>query len=130
MLIKQPNGKYCYVNPSNLTMAINLTKEEYKEMRIAQTIMQVENELHEGNLSPIVDLIKYRKVSDEQLKSMGYEKTYEEMCKYIPKRVVNSRYYGRDCTSYGKCPTCGAPVQDGIGGTDKVCKKCNQVLKW
>ncbi len=128
MLIKQPNGKYCYAERNSLAM--NLTKEDYTEMRIAQTMIQIERELQEENLSPIVDLIKHRRVSDDQLKSMGYEKTYEEMCKYIPKKVTNTSYYGRDCTTYGNCPTCDASVQDGIGHTDKVCRKCNQVLQW
>ena len=128
MLIKQPNGKYCYAERNSLAM--NLTKEDYTEMRIAQTMMQIESELHEENLSPIADLIKYRKVTDDQLKSMGYEKTYEEMCKYIPKRVINTSYSGRDCTTYGNCPTCDAPVQNGMGCTDKVCRKCNQILQW
>ena len=127
MLIKQPNGKYCYYNKNGLS--INITKDDYILIRVMQLKKELNN-LTDESLPTISDLIKITKVSDEQLKSMGYDKTYDEMLKYIPRRVLNTSYYGRDCTTYGKCPTCNAPVQDGIGFTDKTCSKCGQVLDW
>lgn len=128
MLIKQPNGKYCYYCYSGLH--INLTKEDYIQLRIKQLREEIEKEIKDDNVDSISTLIKYKELSNEQLKSMGYEKTYDEMLKYIPKKVLHTSYYGRDCTTYGKCPTCNAPVQDGIGHTDKTCGKCGQVLDW
>lgn len=128
MVIKQPNGNYCYFG-YNGRMIKNLSEIDYLLLRAKEAKDAAKKELDNCSNSP-ADLIKYIKVSDEDLKAMGYEKTYDEMLKYIPKRVTNSSYYGRDCTTYGRCPTCDAPVQNGMGGTDKVCRKCNQVLEW
>ena len=125
MLIKQPNGKYCYYDKNGLS--INITKDDYILIRVMQLKKELNN-LTDESLPTISDLIKITKVSDDQLKSMGYDNTYDEMLKYIPKRVEHKSYYGRYCTTYGKCPTCNASVQDGIGGT--TCKKCGQVLDW
>ena len=126
MIIKQPNGKFCLVE--TYTILHNLTEEEFIEHEKHKAEENAKYMLQ--NSRNINDILKYRKISDEQLKEMGYEKTYEEMMKYIPKKVTCGTYYGRDCTTYAKCPTCDAPVQDGIGYTDKKCKKCGQVLEW
>ena len=128
MVIKQPNGNYCYFG-YNGKMIKNLSEIDYLLLRAKEAKDAAKEELNNCSNSP-ADLIKHIKVSDEDLKAMGYEKTYDEMLKYIPKRVTNSSYYGRDCATYGSCPTCGEPVQNGMGGTDKVCRKCNQVLEW
>lgn len=128
ILIKQPNGKYCYSKPG--TLNINLTKEKYMQMRLEETAKAVETEIQEENLFSIADLIKYQKVTDEQLKEMGCDKTYDEMLRYIPKEVRNKSYCDRDCTHYGFCPNCGRTVQNGMAGTDEVCKKCGQALEW
>lgn len=128
MLIKQPNGKYCYTNGNEIKE--NLTEEEYKCMRFDQFMNQLNEELKEENLSNISDLIKYHTLSDKQLHSMGYEKTYDEMIKYIPKEVIKKTYYGRDCTIYGHCPTCDENVENGMFKIDKECPKCKQVLIW
>lgn len=126
MIFKQPNGKICLAG--DYTLLYNLTEEEFIEHEKQKAEVKAKYMLQNpGNIN---DIIKYRKITDEQLKEMGYEKTYEEMMKYIPKRVVGGIYYGRDCTTYGKCPTCDAPVQDGIGYTDHKCNKCGQVLDW
>ena len=126
MIIKQPNGKICVVEMH--TILCNLTEEELIEYEKKKAEENVKFMLQ--NPCNISDIIKFRKISDEQLRDMGYDKTYEEMMKYIPKRVIESSYYGRDCTEYGKCPTCNAPVQNGIGYTDYKCRKCNQILEW
>ena len=109
---------------------INLTKEDYIQLRIDELMEDIDSEIKCENLYSMTDLVIRHKISNEVLKSMGCEKTYEEMCKYIPKRVESQSYYGRDCTTYGKCPTCGGHVQDGIGGTDSKCRVCGQVLIW
>ena len=43
MLIKQPNGKYCYVKGNEIKE--NLTEEEYKCMRFDQFMNQLSEEL-------------------------------------------------------------------------------------
>ena len=128
MVIKQPNGNYCYFGYNGKVIK-NLSEVDYLLLKAKEAKNIAKEELENCSSSP-AELIKYHKVSDEDLKAMGYEKTYNEMLKYIPKRVTNSSYYGRDCTTYGRCPTCDAPVQNGMGGTDKVCRQCNQVLEW
>lgn len=126
MIFKQPNGKYCVVETYDLLH--NLTEEEFIEHEKHKAEEHAKFKLQ--NLSNINDVLKYRKITDKQLKEMGYDKTYAEMMKYIPKRVTGGTYVGRDCTTYAKCPTCEAPVQDGIGHTDNKCSKCGQMLEW
>ena len=127
MLIKQPNGKYSYMKDDKIIT--NLLADDYVSIKKQEAKTRAIKELQECSDSPVY-LIENYNPSDEELKSMGYEKTYDEMIKYIPKKVTHRSYSGRDCTEYGKCPTCGNPVMDGIGHTDKVCRNCNQTLKW
>ena len=126
MIFIQPNGKICVVELGRLVH--NLTEQEYIEYEKKKAAEKALEKLKTPNT--IGDVLKYRPISDEQLKEMGYDKTYEEMMKHIPKRVEQCSYSGRDCTTYGKCPTCGASVQDGIGLTNEQCPKCGQILDW
>ena len=98
MVIKQPNGNYCYFG-YNGKMIKNLSEIDYLLLRAKEAKDAAKEELDNCSNSP-ADLIKYIKVSDEDLKAMGYEKTYDEMLKYIPKRVTNSSYYGRFAENY------------------------------
>ena len=50
--------------------------------------------------------------------------------KLIPKEPVDRRYASCDFTTYAKCPTCGAMVQNCMGHYDERCNKCGQRLKW
>lgn len=131
MVVKQPNGKYCYVSGyGKITYKENLTEEDYIALVVEQAKEQAKKDLQEENLQPITYLIAQSRVPDETLRSMGCVVSYEELCKLIPRIVVDQHYSGRDCTTYGKCPTCGNSVSSGIGGTDEKCHKCRQVISW
>lgn len=70
----------------------------------------------------------------EKLYSMGYKygdiesMSDNELRK--AKYVVNIQYSGRDCASYGKCPTCGELVVYGMYDKDVKCRVCKQTLHW
>lgn len=53
-----------------------------------------------------------------------------EISKETKIMVEKQTYYGRDCTTYGICPSCGKSVYNGIIGTQNKCPKCGQLLKW
>ena len=127
MIVKQPNGKYCYLIRD--TIRINLTEDEYIQIRLKEEEILIRKELENCHTDP-VEMIKRWEVSDEDLRSMGYDKTYAEMTKYIPKRVINSSYSSRDCMSFAHCPVCNTVVVDGMGTTTHVCPECNQRLEW
>lgn len=126
MLIKQPNGKYCYSGWSkgNRYRNINLTEQDIIDKYIDKAIEEIKNAEHFGKL------IETEKVSDEELREMGPDKTYSELIKYIPLEPKNIQHASCDFTTYGKCPSCGDRVQDGIGFTEEKCSKCGQLLKW
>lgn len=126
MIFVQANGKICILERNDLVC--NLTEEEYVEYEKKKAEEYAREKLKNPNT--IGDVLKYKQITNKQLKAMGYDKTYEEMMKYIPKRVERCGYSGRDCTTYGKCPTCGTSVQDGIGFTEEQCPKCGQMLDW
>lgn len=84
MIFKQPNGKYCVVETYDLLH--NLTEEEFIEYEVNKAKENAKFKLQ--NLNNINDVLKYRKITDKQLKEMGYDKTYAEMMKYIPKKVT------------------------------------------
>lgn len=133
-LIKQPNEKYCIVKFSGDVTHYNLTEQDIINMYIEDAKTCIETSEHYGKI--IANTVKdgynekLNRISDDILKEMGFDKTYDELLKYVPRKVTNTSYYGRDCTTYGKCPNCGGGVHDGIGGTDKKCGKCGQILKW
>ena len=71
-----------------------------------------------------------RTIFDEHLESMGFDKSYNELVKFVPRRPTDARYISCDFATYGKCPNCGERVRDGMGGTDEKCRHCGQLLKW
>ena len=123
-IAKQPNEKYCIWAEGQ--MYINQTENDYYNFVLEETRRAFATP---GFIDGVNLIIK--NVSDDKLlKEMGFKKTHSELMKYIPKLVVNQSYYGRDCTTYGSCPTCKAGVKNGIGGKDDVCEKCGQHLTW
>ena len=64
------------------------------------------------NLGKLVEL---EKVTDQQLKEMGSDRTLAELIIYVPREPKDKHYAGCDFTTYAKCPNCGRKVQDGIG---------------
>ena len=137
-IFKQPNGKYATLSDhlyfskqaKNITLKTNLTEDEVIEAFMidardrAKRIMKSKDLLVNNK-----DMIKAH-FTDKQYKEMGFAGGYDELKKFIPAHVENQSYCGHDCTTYGKCPTCGETVQNGMGGTDKVCPKCQQILTW
>ena len=69
-------------------------------------------------------------IPDNVLREMGFDKTYMELLKYVPRKPVNQSYAPCDFTTYAKCPGCGGVVIDGMGGTNDKCSCCVQMLKW
>ena len=69
-------------------------------------------------------------ISDEQLVLMGFDKSYSELVKFIPRIPLQEQYVSCDFATYGKCPSCMETVTNGIGGKDVKCRHCGQLLKW
>lgn len=130
-LIKQPNGKYCIVRYGGDVFKYNLTEEDIINMYIEDAKAHIGAYKHYGEL--IKETIGYEnslnKISNEVLKSMGFDRTYDELVKFIPRQPLNKAYVPCDFTTYAECPNCGIIVQDGIGHKDEKCK-CGQLLKW
>lgn len=132
-LIKQPNGKYCKVDYRGKLSFFNYTEQDIIDMYIKQAKEDMENAEHFGK---IIENIEYgdrcsveRTISDEHLESMGFDKTYDELVKFVPRKPLHQNYAPCDFATYGKCPNCGESVRDGMGHTDEKCK-CGQILKW
>lgn len=124
MLIKQPNGKYCFCSYIGLNKEMNLTEEDVINKYIESAKVAI------NNAEPFGKLIETQNVSDEELKEMGSDKTYAELIKYVPLEPKNTRYASCDFATYGECPSCGDRVQDGIGLTHEKCSNCGQLLNW
>ena len=133
-LIKQPNGKYCSLDAYGRAYFVNCTEQEVINKYIEDAKKDMEKAEHFGEIVSCITsgkLLKAERViTDEVLKSMGFDKTYEELSKFIELRPINQSYSPCDFTTYGRCPTCKELVQDGMGHTDKKCKHCGQMLKW
>ena len=127
MLIRQPNGKLCLCDWRGKVEMMNLTEEDYVEY-CANKAREFVND--KANIKNFGELIRLQKVTDEELKEMGSDKTYAELLKYVPLEPNDQHYVSVNCATYGKCPTCGESVQDGIGLTHHQCPKCNQRLEW
>lgn len=128
MLIKQPNGKICVCSCDGTVEKMNLTEDEY----IAYCI-ELAKEESKKNLDSIQNfgkLIEKQKVKDRQLKEMGSDKTLAELLKFVPRKPLQTKYISVNFETQGICPSCGNIVVDGMGGTDKTCKKCGQILSW
>lgn len=127
-LIKQPNGKYCSINWNEDFVFYNYTEEEVILQRyINNANKDMDNAKHYGNI--IERLLVDETYNGRVLKEMGFEKSFEELVKYIPRKPLDQSYAGCDFCTYAMCPTCGERVQDGLGHTDEKCK-CGQLLKW
>lgn len=127
MLIKQPNGKVCLCSYDGTVEKMNLTEDEY----IAYCI-ELAKEESKKNLDSIQNfgkLIEKQKVTEEQLKEMGSDKSLSELLKFVPRKPLNTQYIPVNFETQGTCPSCGKFVANGMGGTDKKCS-CGQILLW
>lgn len=96
----------------------NMTSEEY------------------DNLQAIKFSLNYLEKSLENIRGNNSKDDTDEIgCNEIiepestPMIPINQEYYGRDMTTYGKCPICKGVVTHGYPTNDK-CPKCGQKLKW
>ena len=131
-LIKQPNGKYCSIDWTGTIMFDNYTEEEIINAYIKQAKEDIKNAKHFTEIiieAEYADRTGREVISDEKLRAMGFDQTYNELVKFIPREPTNQQYASCDFATYGKCPNCGNSVMNGMGHTDKHCK-CGQVLKW
>lgn len=132
-LIKQPNEKYCIAGYDGEIRKYNLTEQDIIDMYIADAKACIGAAEHYGNI--IANTVgtysdKIFPISDDVLKEMGFNKTYDELVRFIPRKPLNQSYASCDFATYGKCPNCMATVQDGIGFKEEKCMKCGQLLKW
>ena len=132
--IKQPNGKYCCIDYYGRENYVNYTEKDIINLYVENAKRDIENAKHFGEIiKRIADgnsLKVERVIDDKTLKSMGFDKPYKELVKFIPLKPTNQQYTSCDFTTYGKCPNCGGSVQDGMGGKDEKCRSCGQLLKW
>ena len=124
-LIKQPNEKYCVVDYAGEVRHYNLTEQDIINMYIKDAKAYIGTAEHYGEI-----IAKTNEVPDDVLKEMGFDRPYNELVKFVPRKPINQTYASCDFTTYGKCPNCGANVMDGIGGKDEKCRHCGQILKW
>lgn len=124
MLIRQPNGKFCYCNWYDGNNTLNLTEQDVINMYIEMAKNEMNNAKHYGVL------VERNAITDEELKAMGEKRTRKELLKHVPLNPVNQQYADCDFTTYANCPSCGNRVQNGMGHTDERCDKCGQLLKW
>lgn len=124
-LIKQPNEKYCIVNYAGEVSRYNLTEQDIVNMYINDAKACIGAAEHYGSL-----IVKTDYVDDSILKAMGFDKSYGELIKFVPRKPTHQEYVSCDFATYGDCPNCGKTVTDGIGGKDEKCRHCGQLLKW
>lgn len=127
MLVRQPNGKLCLCDWNGNIEKMNLTEDDYVEYCANKARKFVKNP---DNIKNLGELIKLNNVSDNQLKEMGSEKRLVELLKFIPCEPLHTQYVPVNFETQGQCPSCGSFVVNGMGGTDKQCKKCGQLIKW
>lgn len=133
-LIKQPNGKYCVINYADEVTHYNLTELDIIDMYIKDAKACIGNASNYGYLisKTIRDGHDERtnNISDNMLKEMGFDKKYNELVKFVPRKPIHQVYVSCDFATYGECPSCGKTVADGMGHKDEKCKHCGQLLKW
>lgn len=132
--IKQPNGKYCCLDYYGRVNYANYTEQDIinlyvtnakKDMGEAKHFGEIIKRAADGN-----SLRVGRVIDDKILKTMGFDKPYKELVKFVPLKPTNQQYAACDFTTYGKCPNCGSSVQDGMGHKDDKCNSCGQLLQW
>lgn len=131
--IKQPNGKYCYFNHDGKVEKHNLTEQDITDMYIEFAKTKVDNAEHFGNIiSNTVSNYdsRVKAISNDVLKEMGFDKTYHELVKFVPRKPSDKRYVSVNFETIGKCPNCGEKVVNGMGGRDDKCGSCGQLLEW
>lgn len=132
--IKQPNGKYCCLDNYGRKNYANYTEQEIIDLYISDAKRDMKDAKHFGEIIKRIangnSLRAERVVDDKTLKSMGFDKPYKELVKFVPLKPLNPSYTSCDFGTYGKCPNCGGSVQNGMSGTDEKCKNCGQLLKW
>lgn len=133
-LIKQPNGKYCTVGYGGEVKKYNLTEQDIINLYIEDAKAHIGTAKHYGNIISETVSCGYsdriNPISDDVLKSMGFDRPYNELIKFVPIRPIGTSYVGCNFTTYGKCPNCGGSVEDGIGFREEKCGSCGQLLKW
>jgi hypothetical protein len=131
-LIKQPNGKYCIVDYDGEVERYNLTEQGIVDMYIEDAKKYIETAENYGNL--IAKTVRYNGtlngIHDDMLEAMGFDKSYDELVKFVPRKPTNQSYAHCDFTTYAKCPSCDEVVTNGMGHTDDKCRKCGQLLEW
>lgn len=130
-LIKQPNEKYCVIDYAGDVRHYNLTEQDIINMYINDAKAHIGIAEHYGNI--IKRTISYdclNEIPDNVLKEMGFDKPYNELVKFIPRKPTHQEYAACDFATYGDCPNCGKTVTDSIGGKDEKCRWCGQMLKW
>lgn len=132
-LIKQPNGKYCIVNYSGEVTKYNLTDQDIINMYIEDAKACIGKAGHYGNIIEKTIISGYKEkinnIPDDILKEMGFDKSYNDLVKFVQRKPINKAYAPCDFTTYAECPNCGKSVRDGMGHTDEKCS-CGQLLKW
>ena len=133
-LIKQPNGKYCSADYRGEVEFFNYTEQDIIDMYIEMAKEDIKNAERCGSLIEKIEngdrCRVHRNVDDEDLQSMGFDRPYSELVKFVTRSPINKQYASCDFTTYGKCPNCGGSVQNGIGCKDEKCRSCGQLLKW
>lgn len=125
ILIKQPNEKYCILNYCGDVVRYNLTEQDIIDIYIKDAKASIGAAKHYGEL-----ITQINGGDDNVLKEMGFDKPYNELIKFVPRKPIHQHYASCDFATYGNCPNCGESVRDGMGGTDNKCRKCGQMLRW
>lgn len=125
IVAKQPNGLFCVFTNGSVNK-YNLTEEEFYQLALEE----IKENFHTEGYVYSIDFLIQRIDDDEILAKMGFNKSHEELLKFIPRRVVGTSYASHDCTTYGHCPTCNAIVENGYYRSDDKCRKCGQILEW
>lgn len=124
-LIKQPNEKYCILNYCGDVVRYNLTEQDIIDMYIKDAKASMGAAKHYGELITQINC-----GDDNVLKEMGFDKPYNELIKFVPRKPIHQHYVSCDFATYGVCPNCGEGVRNSMGGTDAKCRNCGQILKW
>lgn len=127
--IQQPNGKYCDIGYNGKIRFVNYTEQDIIDLYIQQAKDDMKNAKRPGEIiKRLVD--NNCSVENQNIQDMGFNKPYDELIKYVPREPVGQLYVGCEFTTFGKCPTCGKNVQNGMGGKDERCRDCGQLLNW